>query len=413
MAKVKEKKALDKKGWIQSFTLVGKAALGKFTFNIDAHSEKSDYIYSRMLLNVDCGEKYGLVQSQLMGGYSISNPYPVYVHGKKIDEKTGREVDDFDNSYTIDWEDRLDESILEDVGNLCFIRIGIERDKDGKVVEKRFLTDYDAINYLSDTLKDGTEIKVKGQLKYSIYNDAIQVTKQINSIFLKTDKDAPIAMFTQTMLLNKDSVGKFDKDKMVYPIVGMILEKFKEYNGNDLTDGGSVKGGKFVPLRKVFDYEVDPDNKEKADLVISKVFKVKKNITMLTCEGIFVEGGATVQATEADIPADIKELIDLGAYSMEEALAKCSENKGTERRMILKRPFLRMVGEEGNKTLQIQKFDDKYSDEDLMLDYLIKHEEPEEEEDEDEVPFEEEKPKKVKEEPSDDLDDDSWMDSIV
>lgn len=409
MAKVKEKKALDKKGWIQSFTLVGKAALGKFTFNIDAHSEKSDYIYSRMLLNVDCGEKYGLVQSQLMGGYSISNPYPVYVHGKKIDEKTGREVDDFDNSYTIDWEDRLDESILEDVGNLCFIRIGIERDKDGKVVEKRFLTDYDAINYLSDTLKDGTEIKVKGQLKYSIYNDAIQVTKQINSIFLKTDKDTPIAMFTQTMLLNKDSVGKLDKDKMVYPIVGMILEKFKEYNGNDLTDGGSVRGGKFVPLRKVFDYEVDPDNKEKADLVISKVFKVKKNITMLTCEGIFVEGGATVQATEADIPADIKELIDLGAYSMEEALAKCSENKGKERRMILKRPFLRMVGEEGNKTLQIQKFEDKYSDDDLMLDYLIKHEEPEEDDD-DEVPFKEEK---VKEEPSDDLDDDSWMNSIV
>ena len=411
MAKVKEKKALDKKGWIQSFTLVGKAALGKFTFNIDAHSEKSDYIYSRMLLNVDCGEKYGLVQSQLMGGYSISNPYPEHVHGKKIDEKTGREVDDFDNPYTIDWEDRLDESILEDVGNLCFIRIGIERDKDGKVVEKRFLTDYDAINYLSDTLKDGTEIKVKGQLKYSIYNDAIQVTKQINSIFLKKDKDTPIAMFTQTMLLNKDSVGKLDKDKMVYPIVGMILEKFKEYNGNDLTDGGSVKGGKFVPLRKVFDYEVDPDNKEKADLVISKVFKVKKNITMLTCEGIFVEGGATVQATEADIPADIKELIDLGAYSMEEALAKCSENKGKERRMILKRPFLRMVGEEGSKTLQIQKFDDKYSDEDLMLDYLIKHEELEEEEDEDEVPFEEENPKK--EDPSDDLDDDSWMDSIV
>lgn len=411
MAKVKEKKVLDKKGWIQSFTLVGKAALGEFTFNIDAHSKKSDYIYSRMLLNVDCGEKYGLVQSQLMGGYSINNPCPVYVHGKKIDEKTGREVDDFDNPYTIDWEDRLDESILEDVGNLCFIRIGIERDKDGNIAEKKFLSDYDAVNYLSDTLKDGTEIKVKGQLKYSIYNDAIQVTKQINSIFLKTDKDTPIAMFTQTMLLNKDSVGKLDKDKMVYPIVGMILEKFKEYNGNDLTDGGSVKGGKFVPLRKVFDYEVDPDNKEKADLVISKVFKVKKNITMLTCEGIFIEGGATVQATEADIPADIKELIDLGAYSMEEALAKCSENKGKERRMILKRPFLRMVGEEGSKTLQIQKFEDKYSDEDLMLDYLIKHEEPEEEEDEDEVPFEEEKPKR--EEPSDDLDDDSWMDSIV
>lgn len=412
MAKVKEKKALDKKGWIQSFTLVGKAAINDFTFNIDAHSEKNDYIYSRMSLNVDCGEKYGLVQSQLMGGYSISNPYPIWVHGKKVDEKTGRTVDDFDNQYQIDWEDRLDESILEDIGDLCFIRIKIEKDKDGATVEKKFLTDYDAISYLSDTLKDGTEIKVRGQLKYSIYNDALQVTKQINNISLKTDKDTPIAMFTQTMLLNKDSVGKLDKDKMIYPIVGMILEKFKEYNGNDLTEGGAVRGGKFVPLRKVFDYVVDPDEKEKSDLVISKVFKVKKNITMLTCEGIFVEGGATVQATEADIPADIKELISLGAYSMEEALAKCSENKGKERRMILKRPFLRMVGEEGNKTLQIQKFEDKYSDEDLMLDYLIKHDEnPEEDVEEEEVPFKEDKVKK--EEPSDDLDDDSWMDSIV
>lgn len=68
------------------------------------------------------------------------------------------------------------------------------------------------------------------------------------------------AAFTQSMLLDKYSIGKADKDKCAFPITAYILEKFKEYNGNDLTEGGAVKGGKFVPLRKTFEYVYDPED---------------------------------------------------------------------------------------------------------------------------------------------------------
>ena len=55
-------------------------------------------------------------------------------------------------------------------------------------------------------------------------------------------------------------------------------------------------------------------------------FKVKKNVTLITCQGVFVEGGAVIQTTEDDLPDDIKELVEMGAYSLEEALALCTEN---------------------------------------------------------------------------------------
>ena len=92
-----------------------------------------------------------------------------------------------------------------------------------------------------------------------------------------------------------------------------------------MTEGGAVKGGKFVPLRKTFEYVYDPED-EKSIERAGKLFKVKKNVTLITCQGVFVEGGAVIQTTEDDLPDDIKELVEMGAYSLEEALALCTEN---------------------------------------------------------------------------------------
>ena len=130
------------------------------------------------------------------------------------------------------------------------------------------------------------------------------------------------ATFTQTMLLDRDSVGKdsIDKDKGVINVDSYVLEKFKEYNGWDLTEGGKVKGGAFVPLHKNFEYEINPEKPELTTAVINKLFKVKKGVTQVTFEGDFIESGATVQATEADLTPDIKELIDLGLYTLVTAL---------------------------------------------------------------------------------------------
>ena len=401
MAKKIEKTPLEKKNWSQQFNLIGEAKVTDYTFKIDEHSEKSDWIYNSLSLQVDCGEKYGRIGCELMGGYGANRDNFVYVHGKKEDGS-----DDFENQYTIDWDDRLDPDVLADVGELGMYTVGLERDVKEKTVYNKFLTPYDAIAYIHEHLTDGMVVNVKGQLKYTVYNDTVQVKKEINSIVLsKAEPDKYRASFTQTMLLDKDSVGKADKQKFVIPITGYILEKFKEYNGNDLTEGGQVKGGKFVPLRKDFEYEFDPSKPDLVKKAVEKVFKVKKGVTMITLEGDFIEGGAVVTATEDDLTDEIRDLVELGYYTLEEALAKCAENGNRERRMIVRKPQIKLVGEEGNKTPVVQKFEEKYTDDDLMLDYLVKKDV--EESIDEELPFE---PEEDEEETTDD--DNSWLDNL-
>lgn len=383
-SKQKEKTPLSKTNWTQQFTLVGKAIVNDYTFKLDEHSNKSDWIYNQLNLNVDCGEHSGKVSAEMMGGYgSERNNNVIYVHGKNEDNS-----DDFKNQYTIDFVDRFDESILEDIGDLCFINIGLEKDVHDKTVVKRFLTPYDAIAYVSEHLEDGMVINVRGQLRYQLYNGNVQCRKEINSIFLsKAEPDAYRASFVQTMLLDKDSAGKstIDKDKKVMYVNAYILEKFKEFNGWDLTENGKIKGGIFVPLRKTFEFDLNGKEPTQTAKLIDKVFKVKKGVTQITFEGEFVETGAAVTATEDDLTDDVKDMIDCGFYTLEEALVKCSTNGARERKMMILKPQIRMVGDDDNKTSQVQIFKELFEEEDLQLDCLV----PRETEDDDKVPFEE------------------------
>ena len=383
MAKNKEKTPLSKgNGWTQNFNLVGEVKLNDYTFKLDQRSDRSDWIYNSLNLGVDCGEKFGTVFAELMGGYgSERTNNVVYVHGKDEDGK-----DDFKNQYTIDFDDRFDESILADVGDLCFLTIGLEKDSKDKTFYKKFLTPYDFIAYAEEHLEDGMVVNVRGQLKYTVYNGNIQCRKEINSIALSSaTPDKYRATFTQTMLLDRDSVTKdsIDKDKGVINVDAILLEKFKEYNGWDLTEGGKVKGGAFVPLHKNFEYEINQEKPELTTAVINKLFKVKKDVMQVTWDGEFVESGATVTATEADLTDDIKELIELGLYTLEEALAKCTVGGSKERRMILRKPAIKMVGDDENKTPQIQRFENVFEEEDLQLECLIPKDNDDEEEAED------------------------------
>ena len=399
-SKQKEKTPLSKTNWTQQFTLVGKAIVNDYTFKLDEHSNKSDWIYNQLNLNVDCGEHSGKVSAEMMGGYgSERNNNVIYVHGKNEDNS-----DDFKNQYTIDWVDRFDESILEDIGSTCFINIGLEKDIHDKTVVKRFLTPYDAIAYVSENLEDGMVINVRGQLRYQLYNGNVQCRKEINSIFLsKAEPDAYRASFVQTMLLDKDSAGKstIDKDKKVMYVNAYILEKFKEFNGWDLTENGKIKGGIFVPLRKTFEFDLNSKEPTQTAKLIDKVFKVKKGVTQITFEGEFVETGAAVTATEDDLTDDVKDMIDCGFYTLEEALVKCSTNGARERKMMILKPQIRMVGDDDNKTSQVQIFPEQFAEEDLQLDCLV----PRETEDDDEVPFEEamNAPEETNSEEADDL----------
>ena len=146
-----------------------------------------------------------------------------------------------------------------------------------------------------------------------------------------------------------------------------MLDYVKEVNGVE------VKGQ--YPYNKQFEFAVDFSNEATCKKIMDKLFKVKKGITQITFEGEFVEGGAVVTATWDDLPDDIKDLVEMGVYSKEEALAKCTANGSRERRMVLKKPQIKLVGED--KVPVLQKFEDKYTEDDLVLDYVFNNQKTE------------------------------------
>ena len=117
-----EKKVIKKNDWVSNFTLIGKPVINDYTFKIDEKSEKSNWVYNALNLGVDCGEKHGTVYCECMGGYSEENENRIYAHGKKEDGS-----DNFDEQLVIAWEDRFNDEVLEDVGDLSFITIGLEK----------------------------------------------------------------------------------------------------------------------------------------------------------------------------------------------------------------------------------------------------------------------------------------------
>lgn len=357
-----EKKVIKKTDYVANFTLIGKPKISEdYTFKIDEKSTNSNWIYNSLNLGIDCGERYGVIYAEMMGGYSEENENKVFAHGKKEDGS-----DDFDAQIIVDWEDRFNDDVLETIGDLSFITVGLEKTSEGKTFYKKYLSAYDAIAYIKEHLTEDMVVNVKGNLKYSTYNDNVQVRKNITSIVLSKVDDAANykATFTQTILIDKDSASlkadNIDKDKGVMYVNARVLDYVKEVNGIE------VKGQ--YPYPKRFEFAMDFANEAACKKIMEKLFKVKKGVTQITFEGEFIEGGAVVTASWDDIPDDIKDLVEMGVYTEEEALAKCTANGNRERRMVLKKPQIKLVGDD--KVPVIQRFEERYTEDDLVLDYL-------------------------------------------
>ena len=358
-----ERKMITKEDWVSNFTLIGKPKINKdYTYGIDERGKNNtNFVYNTLNIGIDCGEKYGVVYAEMMGGYNENSNNIIYAHGKDDDDR-----DDYDNKIEVAWEDRFDDSILETIGNGCFITVGLETTtKDNKTFYKKFLSAYDAIVYIQEHLTEDMTVNVKGKLKYSMYNDVVQVRKTITSIALsKAEPDKHCAKFTQSVLLDKDSVNikNCDKDKGVLYVDATVLDYLKELDGVEIKTQ--------FPFRKQFEFPVDFDNPKQIKIILDKIFKVKKNYTQITFDGEIICGGATTQVSLNDLDDDLREelmaLIEAGVYTEEEAIASVSTRGSKEQRMVLRKPIVRLVGDD--KTPVLQKFEDRYTEDDLAFD---------------------------------------------
>ena len=358
MAKSKERKAL-KKGKA-AFTLIGKVKVTDKTFNLD-NSYDSGWTDNQMYLGVDCGNG-NMVYGEMRGGFFPDDDN--ILRGFRKDDK---DDDGKSKQVEIAWEDRFDEELLDTVADTSFITVGVEKDVKGKTVYKKFLSAYDAVEYLNDHLEDGMIVNVKGNIGYSEYEDNVTVKKEITSIVLsKVEDEADFkATFTQTILLDFDSIGKKDPEKNTMALNAYVVD----YVGKPKIDGKKVEIKKNVTYPKTFEVAIN-ENPEITAKMLQKFFKVKKkgSINVLTVMGNLIEGAAIVNITDDDIPDDIKELIEMGLYSEEEAKAKCAVGgNNRERRMVILKPDITYVGQDDERKPTVAFEEGKYEDSDLYF----------------------------------------------
>lgn len=357
MAKTKERKAL-KKGKA-AFNLIGRVKVTDKTFNLD-NSYDSGWTDNSMYVGVDCGNG-NTVYAEMRSGFFPDKDNVIRAYSKDEKDDAGKS-----KSVEIAWEDRLDESLYDSISDSSFLTVGVEKDVKDKTVYKKFLTAYDAVEYLNEHLEDGMIVNVKGTIGYSEYEGNVSTKKEITSIVLsKIDDEADFkATFSQTILVDSKSIGKKNDDKSTMELAAYVVD----YVGKPKIDGEKIEVKKNVTYPKTFEVAIN-ENPEITAKMLQRFFKPKKGkITEITVTGNLVEGGSTVNITEDDIPDDIKELIEMGLYSEEEAEKKIAVGNGNrERRMIIVKPDITYVGTGDDRKPTVAFEDGKYDEDDLYF----------------------------------------------
>lgn len=358
LAKSTERKAL-KKGKA-TFNLIGRVKVTDKTFNLD-NTYDSKWTDNSMYVGVDCG-KGNVVYAEMRSGFFPNKDNIIRAYDKTEKDDSGKS-----KSVEISWEDRLDESLIDNIADSSFITVGVEKDVKGKTVYKKFLTAYDAVEYLSEHLEDGVIVNVKGNIGYSEYEGNVSVKKEITSIVLSKveNEDDFKATFSQTILVDAKSIGKKDEEKGTISLSGYVVD----YVGSPKIDGEKVAIKKNIVFPITFEIEINK-NPEVTAKMLQKFFKPKKKncLNEITVVGNLIEGATIVNITEDDIPEDIKELIAMGLYSEEEAEKKCAVGNGNrEKRMIIVKPDISYVGQGEDRKPTVAFEENKYEETDLYF----------------------------------------------
>ena len=396
----------------QNFTLIGKAKLGQYSFKIDEQSKRSSYIYSQA--NLTLKTKEGEISASVMGGYNPEKDNVIYAFTKGNKDNKGQ-------SITVSWEDRFDEEIIETVADMKLFKAGISKKEDGSIEYVKFLHPYDFISHLEQHMVDGEVYVVRGELQYQEYNGEMQIKKNITSVTLAkeeiaNDTEAHEAKFSTTILTDNNFLGKPDKETMTVIVDAYVVDFFNEYNKQEIvrTLNGKEKKGLTMPVSMSFNFKIAKDMETTKKLL--KYLKPKRGaVTEIVMEGIFSKSQGELKGEELtidDLDDDIKFMVEIGAYSLEEALGKVNFVYGekTPEKMFLTRPAIKKVeGKDGSSTLTFNYTPDKYNEEDLIIENILEVNNAKfktNEEDEEEDIFNEETT-----EDNDDLDlDDDWSD---
>lgn len=299
----------------------GAFVLSKYTFSMNEESKKnSDYHYHRFNFNADCGQG-NVIFGGIMGGKNKV----VYAHGKKqkLDKdkkpvyKDGKPVmmDDWKDKIEIPWDKRFDDAELAKLGNQSFIRVSIEKDEKGELITKRFLAEWDLIEYLKETLEDGTPLYVQGEFERQRYNGEYQTNKTVTYISLLNDKIKPEdynATFKQTYYATSESYKGINPEGTAIELELYAPQYVGKPHKTTVLMPETVK----VPLDKFGD---------NAEIIAKKFFgPIGDKVNQITVTGTLLDGAQTMATDVTDLPEDIQLLVQYGVLTLEKAISQCA-----------------------------------------------------------------------------------------
>lgn len=282
-----------------NFDVIGHVMIDDNTFPQEESKSASGYVYKRASFLVKADQSSSMYV-QLMGGHREVNPQ-VWVRNKN-GEMT-----------PINWEMRDKEEVLNNVDSRSFMRVGLEKGEDGKLIVKQFVAELDLLNYLAEHLDNNMYVEIKGNVEYSRYNGNIQRHFNIRSVFLRNEnKVKPKAIIEQTYLLDEHSLPRKWEDTLVKNGKMVVNAFVPQYVSKE--NGKVVK--KTVAMPQTFTFTNGTDKRIQ---FIKRFLQANKGEVIEATMRMNVVYGVEESTGNVEITKELQELIDLGIMTEEEA----------------------------------------------------------------------------------------------
>ena len=315
-----------------TFHLVGKAIVTDKTFTLDKKNDGKTWQFNHMYMGIDCGEKYGTIFIEKMGGHDLTSRGSVKYCNTKDDEgkiKKGKE-----NQIAIKWEDRFNEHDFKVISDANLCKAGF-RDEGGNIVQKIFIFEEDFIKYISENVKNNDVVSVSGHLEY--YRDPqtgeVSVKKVVDHFFASNLKEEFFkAKFEIQAYVDSSTIGKINKEESTMPLYIKVSAFVNKINGKKYNQTGCY-ALKLIWDLKNFNLNEAADQKR----IVSQCqafFKPDKGlVNKITVGGHFVEGAGITEVNPKDFPESIQLALASGLLSMEELTGTALSGKSKTREM--------------------------------------------------------------------------------
>lgn len=353
-----------------TFAFEGHAVVTDNSFSINKTNNEGTWVYNSLNFGIDCGE-HGINYASMMGGYNPKGGS--YIPIQKIGEDGT--ILSREHNINVNWEDRLSFNIEaeENINKSSFIDISVEKGSDGKLIQRTFISAYDAVEYLKEQLVDKLPIVVRGHIDYRL-NDAEDwiPTHVIDNITLKSEEFLqPKTVLNLMVLVDENTLGQPNIEEKNVPLYVKTAYYVNKINKT------VYKQTCAIPFKILFDINSidlnDEREKKKFKYGCEHYFKAEKGFVTEVLFRCHYSGGVKkAEIKLEDLSSDIRDGIEAGFINPDQVLGQMISQTSTSKDIIFEQVMTRVQtvkdddGSE-NSILKVVIEKNKYKNNEIVL----------------------------------------------